>query len=145
MENGKNVNKKSRFNEDFWQEYRTLVVKTGVPSHKAEWYVKWSVRFAGSQPNLPLKARTAEDVKNFLNNFKQNVSIKEWQVDQATEALRFLFKEFLKLAWAEKWTNIICDINGISSLRNPNQQEPLIINSFRDSSTSKEVVCFSLK
>ena len=36
MEKGKNVNKKSRFNEDFWQEYRTLVVKNGVPSHKAE-------------------------------------------------------------------------------------------------------------
>jgi len=34
MEKGKNVNKKSRFNDDFWQEYRTLVVKRGVPLDK---------------------------------------------------------------------------------------------------------------
>jgi hypothetical protein len=32
----------------FWQEYRTAVLRQGVPQVRAEWFVRWAQRFARS-------------------------------------------------------------------------------------------------
>lgn len=42
-------------------------------------------------------------MRAFLNDLRHQVNVKEWQVAQASEALRVFYQEFLGLAWARRW------------------------------------------
>jgi hypothetical protein len=88
MKNGNNVKDKPLTKKDFWQGYRACILEQGVPEASAEWYVTWAENLARSQKGLPLKERTAEHVRAFLSNLKNQVNVKEWQVDQANEFSR---------------------------------------------------------
>ena len=81
--------------KDFWQVYRDIVVKTGVPVEKAGWYVRWAEKFAKSIKGKPLKVRTRQDVEMFLDDLKVKGS--SWQVEQARAALDILYGDLLNL------------------------------------------------
>lgn len=130
--------KKSPEKKDFWQEYRVCVLEQEVPEAKAEWYASWAESFARSQKELPLKARKAEHVRAFLSNLKHQANVKEWQVEQAREALLILYVDFLKLPWAKKRSGHVGNINGAQGSHESGQWKPPQRYSFRDSSTSKE-------
>lgn len=86
----------------FWEHYHSVVLNHAIPEARAEWYLKWAQRFALSAPGA-LKNRSAEQVNAFLDNLAGQEGIEEWQVIQASEALRILFQDVLKVSWARQW------------------------------------------
>jgi len=124
------VKEKSLSKKDLWEQYRAIVLSYGVPKDRAEWYVKWIQKFARYMHGVPLRVRTVEHVKGFLNSLEHQANLKKWQLEQAEEALRILYQEFLKVAWAQKWSSLADTIpwEGLTQRR-----------SFRDESTSKDV------
>jgi hypothetical protein len=89
--------------KDFWQEYRAAVLRQGLPQARAEWFVRWAQRFARAVPGVPLRARTEAHVRAFLSDLVQQAHVEPWQVEQAQEALRVLYQEYLSLPWARPW------------------------------------------
>ena len=48
----------------------------------------------------PLDQCTAQDVNGFLNHLKEQSNVEPWQVEQAINALRVLYRVFLRVPWA---------------------------------------------
>jgi integron integrase len=139
VKKGSNVKDKSHVNKEFWQEYRNIVLKQGVQQSSTEWYVTWAERFARSIRGVSLRERTEEHVRAFINNLRHQDNLKEWQVNQARDALRVLCQDFLRLAWSEKWSVIFGDIKGAESMHGLLPSGQSKIKSFRDTATSKEI------
>ncbi len=95
----------------FWHEYLALVISQGVPEAKARWYMKWAEQFARSVPAVPLRDRSADHIRNYLRELSRNPNIKKWQLEQAAQALRMLYREFLKIPWAVNWPDCISYTN----------------------------------
>lgn len=104
---------------NFWHDYLTLVISKGIPDTNARWYVKWAERFARSLRQLPLRQRNAGHVRNYLYELSQSKQMKDWQISQASEALRLLYQEFLKISWAVEWPDCLNDTNESSRKPSP--------------------------
>jgi hypothetical protein len=98
------VKNKIKLNNDFWDAYRRLILKKGVPSVKSTWYIKWIYRFVAFFDGIPLEARTADHIKSFLVKLKREPKVEDWQVMQASEALRMLYQEHFRMTWAQGWS-----------------------------------------
>jgi len=98
------VKNKIQLNSDFWDAYRRLILKNGVPQVKSTWYIKWIYRFVAFFEGIPLEARTADYIKSFLVKLKREPRVAEWQVMQASEALRMLYQEHFRMTWAQEWS-----------------------------------------
>jgi site-specific recombinase XerD len=48
----------------------------------------------------PLDQCTAKDVNDFLNHLRNQPNVENWQVAQAVNALRLLYRDFLQVPWA---------------------------------------------
>jgi Phage integrase, N-terminal SAM-like domain len=82
-------------------------------------------------PGLPLRARTKAHVRAFLSDLAQQAHVESWQVDQAQEALRALYRECLPLPWARPWP---FQAHAMEAARGESQG-----TSFRDEVGSREV------
>jgi len=91
------MDKKNNNVNDFWKNYRNTVVSEGVPEATADWYLRWARRFAVSIKGKPIRSRSSEDVKNFLNSLKGQDGVEPWQRKQAKDALVILYRDFLKI------------------------------------------------
>jgi hypothetical protein len=96
---------------NFWHDYLTLVISKGIPEANARWYVKWAERFARSLRQIPLRQRNAGQVRNYLHELSQSKQMQDWQISQASEALRLLYQEFLKSRWATEWPDCLNTTN----------------------------------
>ena len=74
--------KKSLQIDDFWKKYLDAVLKHSVPKDKAEWYLKRVRKFAVSAPG-PLRSRSADQIKAFLEGLAAQPNVQEWQVEGA--------------------------------------------------------------
>ena len=81
----------------FWNQFRDLVIQSGVSDSYADWYVKWGQKFALSIKGKPLRQRTVEDIQRFLINISNKKGVQRWQVEQARESLKLLYNIHLKL------------------------------------------------
>ena len=63
------MDKKNNNVNDFWKNYRNIVVAEGVPEATADWYLRWARRFAVSIKGKPIRSRSSEDVRNFFDAF----------------------------------------------------------------------------
>ncbi|MFQ5780536.1 MAG: integron integrase, partial [Nitrospiria bacterium] len=75
----------------------------------------------------------------FLSNLESRPNFETWKVDQAKEALRLLYGDFLKAPWAIKKTRHINNAKKTNVLRNIQRSDLPPRNTFRDTATSKEV------
>lgn len=91
------MRKKAKDVKDFWVAYGDAVVDSGIPEATAKWYVRWARKFALSIKGKPLRERSAEDVRVFLSALESQENIEQWQVKQASDALAFLYRDFLRL------------------------------------------------
>jgi integron integrase len=82
---------------DFWEEYATCVRNTGVPDVQIQWFQRWVEQFSRALRGVPLKERSVADVKNFLEDLKADERIAPWQVEQARDALRILYRDLFGL------------------------------------------------
>jgi Phage integrase, N-terminal SAM-like domain/Phage integrase family len=92
----------SHKNTHFWDTYRSALLQKSISGAKADWYLKWAQRFALSAPGS-LKSRTPSHINAFLDKLASQAGIAEWQVAQACEALRILYKDILDVPWAQQW------------------------------------------
>lgn len=81
----------------FWKGFHKAMLDSGLPEATATWYVKWAQKFATSLKGKPLRSRSAEDVRRFLDSLESQENIEPWQVKQARDSLAFLYRDFLKL------------------------------------------------
>ena len=89
-EKGNDVNK-------FWNDFKKAALESGVKDTVVDWYVKWSERFARSIKGKPLRSCTKRDVIDFLHKLSFEKGIDERQVNQAAEALEYLYHSFLNI------------------------------------------------
>ncbi|MEW6108592.1 MAG: integron integrase [Nitrospirota bacterium] len=109
----------------FWQKYRSSVISYGIPEKKAQWYEHWARQFALSIPRVPLENRILEQANTFLDSLKNNPNIEDWQLYQATEALKILYEDFLHIKWSQQSSQMIAPssepVKGLETSP-PNQQ-----------------------
>jgi hypothetical protein len=52
--------------------YKGAAVRSGVPETTSERYVRWARKFAVSTKGKPLRARSVEDVRGFLEDLESH-------------------------------------------------------------------------
>jgi integron integrase len=115
----------------FWDSYRQAAIASGIPAKNAEWFVKWAEKYAVATKGKPLRERSAADIRKFLFEISIQRGIQPWQVQQAEEALVFLYEEFLKVDLALKTDRTLAPTQILArSGPHPGQQ-------FRDRALSK--------
>ncbi len=81
----------------FCKSLYNAAVSTGVNATTAHWYVKWIkhlsqyLKRTEYLKNTQLRNLTESDVKNYLADLSLKSNITQWQVEQARDALHFLY------------------------------------------------------
>ena len=81
----------------FWEGFQRKVVEKGVPEKNAKFYVRWAHQFAISIKGAPLRERSVADVKAWLRRLGDREDVLPWQVGQARDALRILYRDYLEI------------------------------------------------
>ncbi len=123
----------------FWEKYLVVVAGHSIPAAKAEWYLKWAKKFALSLPGLPLKRRSADQVKTFLDELAAKPNVKEWQTQQASEALRILYQDFLDAPWSRTWPYTPSTAQVVKGPKDTSYAPAEIRPAFRDESLPQEI------
>ncbi len=87
------MTQKSENINKFWKKFHKAVVDSGVAEAMAIWYVNWAQKFATSSKGMPLRSRSAKDVRIFLDSLERQENIEPWQVKQARDSLAFLYRD----------------------------------------------------
>jgi len=82
---------------DFWEEYATCVRNAGVPDVQIQWFQRWVEKFSRHLRGVPLRERSVADVTGFLDDLKADERIAPWQIEQARQALRILYRDVFGL------------------------------------------------
>jgi site-specific recombinase XerD len=78
---------------DFWEEYAVSVRNASVPDVQVPWFQRWVEQFSRHLRGVPLRDRSIKDVTGFLSDLKADERIAPWQVEQAREAIRILYRD----------------------------------------------------
>lgn len=79
---------------DEQKEYFELITEHGIPEKNAGYFSRWVDRFH-QKLDEPLECISEGIVKAFLLELKENKEAKNWQIDQAQEAIELYYLEFL--------------------------------------------------
>ena len=121
---------KSFGNSVDWAEYASVLSRRGVPPDKHRWFVNWVRQFARFDPATPLPDRPLKTVQIFFAQLKSNPRIALWQLQQASDALKYLYADHLGRDWADAWPDIT---------DSQDHRPPTIPESFRDSSSTGDL------
>jgi Phage integrase family len=66
-----------------------------VAPDRSRYCVRWAKEFVDFLPGKRLKARSAQDIKDFLGSLGQREGVADWQVRQAEHAPKILYEIFL--------------------------------------------------
>jgi integron integrase len=128
--------------DDFWKNYLEAVLKRSIPKDKAEWYLKWAQKFAVSSPG-PLRSRTSDQIKTFLESLAVQPKIQGWQTAQALDALKILYQDVLNCEWTLTWppsdTSIGDESGEAQKTGGPVSSSQSGRPSFRDEAPPKEI------
>ena len=83
--------------KNFWDAYRDTVRSGGIPEKFADWYVRWGEGFVKFIKGKPLKERNSRDIEEYLRSIAKQRKARPWQVDQARDAIRILYHDFLSI------------------------------------------------
>ena len=82
---------------DFWDEYAICVRNAGIPDVQVQWFLRWVEQFSRHLRGVPLRDRSVSDVTDFLDDMKADERLAPWQIEQAREALRILYRDVFGL------------------------------------------------
>jgi hypothetical protein len=82
---------------DFWEEYAACARNAGVPDVQIQWFQRWVEKFSRHLRGVPLRERSVADVTSFLDDLKADERIAPWQIEQARQALRILYRDVFGL------------------------------------------------
>lgn len=89
--------------ERFWDKFIAKTTSYNVPSKSTRWYVKRVEEYIKAHSELRLAQHSPTHVETFLQDLGRNQQLSDWQFKQAVEALRILFVDMVKPAWAESF------------------------------------------
>jgi integron integrase len=121
---------------DSLSSFRDFIVRTGKDEKTAKWYLHWVKRFVHFMKGMPLRTCTTTDVKNFLSYLKHHDTIEPWQVEQARDALRFFYRDFLRVPWASRETHDAAETKSEPSVSAQGQPQ---YAAFQDASPPREI------
>jgi site-specific recombinase XerD len=98
--------------EAFWERYRQVVRTARVEDGVAVWYRRHVEGFIRFLKPRRLREAEATDVSAFLWRMHRQEDPELWQVKQADKALRLLYPELVKVAWAERFVRFVRDGKG---------------------------------
>jgi integron integrase len=81
----------------FWTDYSATLQKLRVPESKSKFYVVWVKKFERFLDGLTFEQASPDIVRAFLDDLKNDGRTEDWQVEQAREALRVLYRSHLKI------------------------------------------------
>jgi len=87
----------------FWHNYSDILDKNRVHKSTRTWYRKHVEMYTQANLNDGLMKHTPTHVDQYLNAKGRITDIEEWQFRQIVDALKFLFYDLLKTAWAKKY------------------------------------------
>jgi len=96
------VNQRAR-EAQFWERYAAVVRGAGVKEGLTVWYQRHCERFIRFVGPKRLREAEAKDVTRFLERLWRGGDWEPWQVRQAEEALRVLFRRLVPTPWAAAW------------------------------------------
>ena len=88
--------------QKFLDAFRACAEENRVRPDRSSFYVKWAQAFVSFLPEKRLPDRTGKDIQAFLADLAQRPGIADWQVRQASHALRILYEMFLPRFAPEK-------------------------------------------
>ena len=88
--------------EGFWKDFQGFAINRGIQGKTIKWYMYWIRQFVRHLGTTPLQKCTLKDVRLFLRHLDGRPDVPEWQMEQARNALRLLFKDFFQFSWAQK-------------------------------------------
>ncbi len=125
----------------FWDCYINVLLKNGIPEKKLKWYVNWITQFTRFMNMKSLELCAVKDVNCFLNKLREE-NREIWQVEQATNALRFMYRDLLQVSWALLKSDSADKNNGTISDELPSEQflqSQTYSKVFRDDALTKEI------
>jgi len=87
----------------FWDDFIYKSESYGVNQETVRWYVKCAEEYIKAHPGLRLSQHSAQYVKQYLQKKGRNPRLEDWQFKQLVEALKLLFKDVVKLPWANSF------------------------------------------
>ena len=87
----------------FWHNYLSVLEKSGVPRVARPWYRKHVEAYVAAHSATRLTQHSSAHVDDYLAAKGRNPKLREWQFRQMVDALRLLFCELVRPAWASSY------------------------------------------
>ena len=87
--NGFNVNV-------FWTLYAQALSRNDIDDAHIKFYLNWAKDFALSIKGVPLRERSVEDIRCFLEGLRLK-GVADWRVTQAREAIAILYRDHMRM------------------------------------------------
>jgi len=88
----------------FWDNYIEKTISYGVSRSASRWYVKRVEAYIRFYTGHKLVQHTVSDVDKYLRILDDKGALVDWQFNQTVDALHILFKNCLKLDWANGYS-----------------------------------------
>jgi integron integrase len=94
----------------FWLNYTELLKRFRIPQKSIPWYRRHVEAFLDDHPDVRLRSHTAKSITVWLERIGRDPHINAWQYRQKVDALRILFRHFLRPPWSgefdwDRWLN----------------------------------------
>ena len=90
----------SQYSSRFWDKYIAKTISYGLKPHQSRWYVRHAEGYFKAHSGGAQTRHDAEFVTAYLEQKGRDKRLEAWQFRQMVIALKILFLEMLKPAWA---------------------------------------------
>jgi len=87
----------------FWHNYLSLLEKLSIPVKARPWYRKHVEEYISAHQGVKLQQHLPHHIDEYLSAKGRIATLPEWRFRQIADALRLLFKEFVRPAWADEY------------------------------------------
>ncbi len=99
----RNHDKYQQLVNQFWHNYLFLLEKHSIPVKARSWYRKHVEEYISSYQGVKLQHHFPRHLDDYLTAKGRMAKLPEWQFRQIVDALKILFKEHIKPAWADDY------------------------------------------
>jgi len=83
----------------FWTDFSRVLSECGIDDKHAVYYLKWAQDFALSMKGVPLRERSVDDIRAFIDGLRTR-GLEDWQVDQARDSIAILYRKHLEIEFS---------------------------------------------
>lgn len=102
--------------QKFWDRYIYHLDNQGVKPEARRWYVRRAEQYIAHYPNKKLADHSKKDIDNYLAMLGRQNRLKDWQFQQAVDAIKTLFTKLVAPEWSQQvdwnhWFNAAQDLS----------------------------------